>query len=745
MTRRRVPGRWAWAKAGRVGSLRREISAGITAGLGAVPVCIASGMLAYAPLGVGSIAKGAAAGLIGGALAGIFAAIFATPSFVISAPRASISIIQATLAASLLKDPNFAGHPLMIVDAMSLCGLLAGIWQMLFSVLRLERIIKSTPHPVLAGFINGVAVLVIFQQLVQLLNGPMGWQPGDRAWVDAEGLTRALSAIAIAIAIIVVGARAKRVPVMLVVLIFGIVLFQIGKLVIPDIAFGPTIGSHAGPPATALPFSSLLTSSGRAAFLEASSALAVSSLVLALVAALESLLAYRVAQNLSHVRTEAARDVFGQGVGNLASALFGGVAAAASSAQLTANYEAGGRSRLSVVVAATLLFAVSGLMSPAWTFVPAMAVWAILIAIAVMLFDLWSLRACRDVLLNPARMLANGTWKNIAVAATVTVITASLDVITGVLAGILLAGILFIADMSRSIVRRRYQGDKIFSKRRRPSGDMELLRESGRRRAVLELEGVMFFGNADELSREVSELFRDVDMLTLDLRGVTDIDFSAATILQYESVRSRRADKRLLLCNVLPQLVELLTTADTAAAVPSSALMPDLDTALEWMEEETLRKLVRSDQDRQPLERNGLFRGLAEDELRVIFALLRHQIFEAGAIISREGDDVADEMWILTRGTVSIRLNFAEGKRSRRVASLGAGTVVGEMAFIESGRRSATIIADEYVECYVLDRPAYSLIGHEHPQIANKMLANLLHESMVRLRHTDEELSAISR
>ena len=339
-----------------------------------MPVCIASGMLAYAPLGVGSIAKGAAAGLTGGALAGIFAAIFATPSFVIFAPRASISIIQATLAASLLRDPNFAGHPLMIVDAMSLCGLLAGIWQMLFSVLRLERIIKSTPHPVLAGFINGVAVLVIFQQLFQLLNGPMGWQPGDRAWIDVEGLTRALFAIAIAIAIIVVGARAKRVPVMLVVLILGIVLFQIGKSLIPDVAFGPTIGSDAGSPAAALPFSSLLTSSGRAAFLEASRALVVSSLVLALVAALESLLAYRVAQNLSHVRTEASRDVFGQGVGNLASALFGGVAAAASSAQLTANYEAGGRSRLSVVVAATLLIAVSGLMAPAWTFVPAMAV-----------------------------------------------------------------------------------------------------------------------------------------------------------------------------------------------------------------------------------------------------------------------------------------------------------------------------------------------------------------------------------
>src|SRR5262249_2151087 len=212
----------------------------------------------------------------------------------------------------------------------------------------------------------------------------------------------------------------------------------------------------------------LLTSQGRAAFLHAIGALIVSSLVLAYVAALESLLAYRVAQNLSHVRTEGSRDVFGQGVGNLMSALFGGVAAAASSAQLRANYEAGGRSRLSVVVAAIFLFAVSALMSQAWALVPAMAIWAILIAIAVLLFDLWSLRALRDLILSPVHALSTGAWKNVAVAATVTVVTAILDVITGVLVGILLAGVLFIADMSRSIVRRRYRGHEKVSNRLRP-------------------------------------------------------------------------------------------------------------------------------------------------------------------------------------------------------------------------------------------------------------------------------------
>ena len=142
----------------RLGFVRREVAAGLTAGLVALPVCIASGVLAYAPLGKSGIASGASAGLTGGAFAAIFAAIFSTPSFVISSPRASISIIQASLAAWLLQNHAFAGHSRMIIDAMLLCGMLAGVWQMVFSFTGIEKIIKCTPHPVLAGVINGVAI-----------------------------------------------------------------------------------------------------------------------------------------------------------------------------------------------------------------------------------------------------------------------------------------------------------------------------------------------------------------------------------------------------------------------------------------------------------------------------------------------------------------------------------------------------------------------------------------------------------
>ncbi|HZB93411.1 MAG TPA: SulP family inorganic anion transporter [Stellaceae bacterium] len=724
----------------RLGFVRREMMAGLTAGLVALPVCIASGVLAYAPLGVHSIAQGASAGLTGGAFSAIFAAIFSTSSFVISSPRASISIIQGTLAAWLLQNPAFHGHPVMIIDAMSLCGMLAGVWQMLFSITGIEKIIKCTPHPVLAGFINGVALLVIAQQFWLLLDLPTGW-PGDGSWLDATALAKLALALALAVFIVYLGAWSKRVPAMLVGLLLGIVLYHLVRVSAGGASLGPTIDLTGG--SQNVPFLSLLSAGGRGAFLGIGPALLLSSLILALVAALESMLAYRVAQNLSNVRTEAARDVFGQGVGNFAAALVGGIAAAASSSQLTANYEAGGRSRLSVLSAAVMLLAVQAGLRPLWSAVPAIAIWAVLLAIAVLLFDPWSMRLLRDLLLAPARVIASGAWRQLAVAAVVTTVIASGAVIGGVLVGIGLACLLFIADMSRDIERRRYRGDEVFSKRLRPAADMELLQRTGRRRAVLELHGVMFFANADELSREIHNLFREADMLALDLRAVTDIDVTAATILQHEAVRARRTGKRLLFASPLPELEERLNSSESGGPLPPDSLFADADTALEWMEEEVLSHEVRATSESIPLERHDLMRGLTAAELEIVAPLLRHTGFPAGTVLCREGEE-AEEMWILTRGSVSVRLFFAGARRMTRVASLAVGTIVGDMAFIEGSRRSATIVADEPVECYAIDRADYAAIVRHHPEIATKLLTNLLAETMRRLRATSDQLRAMS-
>src|SRR3981189_3261784 len=102
---------------------------------------------------------GAAAGLLGAAAGGFFAALAARSSFIISSPRASSALVLASLATALLAHEPFTGNLALTGIAMAICILLAGLWQIAFGVIGVGHIIKFTPHPVLAGLANGVAVL----------------------------------------------------------------------------------------------------------------------------------------------------------------------------------------------------------------------------------------------------------------------------------------------------------------------------------------------------------------------------------------------------------------------------------------------------------------------------------------------------------------------------------------------------------------------------------------------------------
>jgi len=261
--------------------------------------------------------------------------------------------------------------------------------------------------------------------------------------------------------------------------------------------------------------------------------------------------------------------------------------------------------------------------------------------------------------------------------------------------------------MSRPIVRRRYFGDQVFSKRVRSAHDMALLQASGARRVVLELQGVLFFGNADDLARVATEALESGDMILLDFRGITDMDVSGETVLANLASRSRSHGKIVLFCNVSPRRLASSTFAKSA-----NAILPDLDSALEWMEEAALRAAApaRPRSETIPLAAIDLVKDLTADELAALEPLLVRREFPAGAVICSEGDD-ADRMWILTSGSASVRLRAAAPHATRRIASMGPGTTVGDMALLEGGRRSATVVADEEVFSYELSRAALETCG----------------------------------
>ena len=714
--------------------LRQDIMAGFGAACVALPTSLASGVLIYVPLGAAYIAQGAVAGLYAGIVAGAVAALAASSSFVITSPLASVSIILAALVTDLLSQAEFSGQPHLIIVAVSLCVLVAGLFQIIFGLLRIGRIITFTPYSVIVGFTNSIGVLIVLSQLRPFF--PIG--PGLSDWVNVEHSTMLAFVVALASFIVVCGRWFAKIPPPLTALIVGTAIFYGLRALFPELALGETVGRlpTAFPPAS--PVLDLADASARAVLVSAAPHLLLTALTLAAVATLQSLLAFRLAQNLADLAPRPPRDLIAQGVGNCASAVTGGIIALAAPSQSAISFHAGGRTRLAGLTCATLIFAAAFVFSPVLAGVPVAALNAILLSVGVQLFDRWTFRVFADAVFRRQGVDRRHAWQTASVVATVMVVAVGSSIVAGAIAGVVLSALIFIINMSRPIIRRSYRGDEIFSKRIRSAEDMQVLLGTGRERAILELQGVLFFGNADDLTRVVNETLKGSKVVLLDLRGISDVDVSGATILSNLTARAHQRGKLIAFCNLPIGRLSSANFAEKAAGT-----FPDLDTGLEWMEEEALgEKDLRSSSDKPvALESLELVRDFDAAEIATLRSILAPRDFAAGTILCMEGD-AADRMWILTKGSVSVRLGHGGGQETRRIAGIAAGTTVGEMALLEMGQRSATVTADSGVSSYELTKAAFDTLCCTHPAIALKIFAYFAHEMSYRLRILHRDLRA---
>lgn len=717
-----------------------EIGAGLIVSLVCLPLCTACGLLVFAPLGPGYVAAGAAAGLYGGAVVGVLSAALATSSFVITTSRVSMALVQAGLTSALVANESLAAHPALIIAAAMISLLLAGIWQILFGVFGIASLIKFAPHPVLTGLLNGVGALTILSQVKPFFRG------GAVFWPDHPPML--IFAILLALFILNYPALTvlakmpsfvRKIPGSLAGFLFGTLAYYV-VLCFSNVDLGPAIGklNIVFPPQS--PLIILFTERPDTLLLSVLPEIIVVSFVLAVISTVETLLAFRAAQNLADIDVHPVRDLSAQGISNFAAALVGGVGGSAIPSALLIAYRSGGRTRVTGLVAGFSLIVATFFFSGLLAELPRVVFVAVLLVIGVILFDRWNFQLIADVFRKDAPLVRRHAINDFLIVLVVMGFTVFKSVVAGVIVGFLLSGLVFIINMSRPLIRRTFLGGDIYSKRIRSSEDVELLQELALRRVVLQLEGAMFFGNADNLARKIKNLFNDSDIILVDMRGVSDIDISGANVLRGLLIKSRDRDKRLIFCNVRPTLAAII--GHVIGARPDiPPIEQDLDTALEWSEEYLLDRAAggRAGAKLLALEQIDFFDGLPGEEMAELEKVLIRRDFKRGDTLCREGD-AGDRMWLIMKGSVSVRITMSDGGESRRIAGLGRGTTVGEMALVESVPRSATIVADEDVVCYELSRTVFDTLLNNHPMLASRILGNLAREFARRLRRTSQDL-----
>jgi anti-anti-sigma factor len=296
------------------------------------------------------------------------------------------------------------------------------------------------------------------------------------------------------------------------------------------------------------------------------------------------------------------------------------------------------------------------------------------------------------------------------------------------------------------VIRRERFGDAVHSRRSRNASDEALLASRGREILALELEGPLFFASAELLHNRIdTAISLGVRYVVLDMSRVSELDSTGARILLQAHERLKAAKCLMVMCGTdrRPELSALIIDHGIAEALTPERMFDDLDHALERCEDHllaTCREPVTGKE--HDFDRLDLVRNLGEAERAALREALVRREYSASHTVFRQGE-VGDALYVIASGSASVWLRSPEAG-DRRLMTFSQGTFFGEMALLDQERRSATVIADERLVCYVLDRGSFDRLATTHPNIGIAILANLGRELSLRMRRTNRTLAELA-
>jgi MFS superfamily sulfate permease-like transporter len=717
-----------------IAAVRSDIIAGLVSSTVAIPLAMAFGMFAFVTLGDEYFAYGAMAGLLSAVIAGFVCVLLGDRSTRVYAPRITTTFFLGLLLNSLLHhaplidaEPDIA-TTLLVFFAIILLG---GLFQALFGLLRLGSLIKFAPHPVMAGFQNMAAVLLF---LVQLGN-TLGFEHNIRFTrvFGAIGEAQPLSVVVAALTFAAMW-NARRITPKVPPLLVGLACGTVAYYALVVIGLGDRLGPIIGPLTASAAMRTVLVDFWglpMAAPLESSASVILSSaLALAIIASIDALLCGKLTSEPGELRAGDDRLLIRLGVANAVSAGFGGITNGINIGPSLTNRAFGGRSWLSVIVNALAVLVAATLLFPLLAYLPRAVLSATIMVVAIQHIDPWT-RQLAARLIKPGAPQRGAIALDLGVSVLVSLLSIAINVVLAVFIGLVLALLLFVVRMSRSNIRKLYRCDTVRSRRSRDPAELEVLHLQGASVLVIELQGALFFGSAERLAQIVdSETREGTTVLLLELRRITEIDSTGARILG--DIDAALAARGIKLGLVLSGRTE--TAARLAGIFQHDRFFPDIDRAIEWAEDDLLRKAGTGQSLEFSLDRFPLLRDFSAEQIERLRGSLEQVSWPAGHVVFRRGD-YGSSLYLVTRGRASVHVSHDDG--DIRLVTFAAGTVFGELALLDRGPRSATITVDEDLSGFGLDEASFTALCEAQPDIAIKLLSALGRELSVRIRYAN--------
>jgi SulP family sulfate permease len=431
------------------------------------------------------------------------------------------------------------------VGALPLLGLGAGVILFALGLGGVGRYVRFVPWPVVTGFTNGIAVIIFLQQLPAVLGVP---QEAAESILLLAGRTASvwlqeptflpLVLAALTVAVMLAWRRVEALA--------AVPASMAALVVVSVVSLLPAFEGVAriGALPRSLPLPVLPTLPAGDGWVD----LVRAALAVAVLAALESLLCAVVADGMTvGEKHDPDRELVGQGLGNIAAGLFGGLPATAALARTAVNVRSGARTRLAAMVHALTLLVVVLFLAPLAARVPLAVLGGILMVVAV-----------RMVERHASALIMRSTKSDAFVMLLTLVVTVLFDLILAIEVGLVAAAVLFIVRMSTTF---RVDPLDLAGSDVRPlmtERDAQALERVRDRVVAFRIEGPIFFGAAERFIDQMLKADQGIRVVILRLRKVPVLDATGATALRALSERIARRGGVLLLSALQPQPANVL-------------------------------------------------------------------------------------------------------------------------------------------------------------------------------------------
>ena len=526
-----------------LGFLTKDVLAGITVGVVALPLALAF-----------AIASGLTPerGLYTSIIAGFFMAFFSGSRFPVSGPTGAFVVIIYGIVS------RYGYEGLVITTIM------AGIMLVIFGLLRLGVLVKYIPYPVTTGFTTGIALLIFSSQMKDFFGLPLAETPPEffdkwTLYVEKAAqfspYTLGISAFTLLV-MLFIRHKIPKIPAPVVGVFLATMLVWLFGLPVD------TIGSRFGALPSGLPEFALPTDFS----FDNVRMLLPDALTIALLAGIESLLACVVADSMTGDRHNSNMELVAQGVGNIASVFFGGIPATGAIARTATNIRAGAHSSISAIVHSVFLVAVVLWLLPLTEYIPLAALAAVLVMVS---YDMSDLRTVRHIFHGP-----KSDWSVMLLTFALTVI---FDLTVAVYLGVMLASLLFMRRMSSitdiSTCESGQEDEAIAHDIPLPADDVP----PGV--SIFSINGPLFFGVADRFQSVLDAMEEPPKVFILYLHNTPAIDMTGIHAME-TFLEKRNEGCRVLLADVQPPARKILRRVGLIRSVGEENIFPTLEAAL---------------------------------------------------------------------------------------------------------------------------------------------------------------------